>query len=531
MILKHYKTLLCILLITIFSSCTDLSEDVYDRIIAEETELTAKDLNSIIAPVYISLRNQYFGWHGFFDSQEECADLIVTPARPAGWVDGGVYQREHLHTWDFSQSHPARIWSSCFSGISNVNRALFQLEGIELDNKESYIAELRGMRALFYYILCDNIGNVPIETKYEVPEGYLPTQNTRQEVFDFVISEINEILDVLPQGVDQSTYGRFTKWTGLMLLGKMYLNAEVYTGTAQWDKCLNVVDEIIESDLFSLESSYKNNFKTKNDGSAEQIFSIPFDEIYAGWFHYHLKTLHPVSQDTYGLEAQPWGGSCAIPQFIDTYDPDDSRLKDTWIAGPQLTISGEPLMLSSGVQLDYTKYVNSVFETEENEGYRFGKYEIAIGALGQLSNDVPFFRYADALMMKAECLLRTGDAHGAATIVTQVRQRNFASNPSKAIVNGAQLTAGSSYNYGVNEGGVMITEQGGDDIEFGGFYDELAWEFVGEHHRRQDMIRFGTFTTKQWFSHTESDDFRTLFPVPKTQMDKNLNLVQNPGYE
>ena len=531
MIMKYYKVLVCFVLTAIFSSCTDLSEDVYDKIIAEETELTAKDLNSIIGPSYISLRDLYFGWQGLFDSQEECSDLIVTPGRPSGWVDGGVYQRQHMHTWDYTQSHPARIWSNCFSGINSVNRALFQLEGIEVENKDVYIAQLRGLRALYYYILCDNLGNVPIETEYVVPEGYLPTQKTRKEVYDFVISEIYDILDVLPQEVNSSTYGKFTRWAGLMVLAKMYLNAEVYTGTPQWTKCSEVIDEIIASGLFRLESSYKNNFKTKNEGSAEQIFSIPFDEIYAGWFHFHMKTLHPVSMQTYDIQDQPWNGSCAIPQFIDTYDADDSRLKDTWIKGPQLTISGEPLMLSSGKQLDYTKYVNSVWETEENEGYRFGKYEIAIGALGQLSNDVPFFRYADALMMKAECLLRTGDANGAATIVTNVRERNFASNPSKATVTGAQLTEGSSYNYGVNEGGVMVTEQGGDDIEFGRFYDELGWEFVGEVHRRQDMIRFGTFTKKQWFSHTKSDDYRTLFPIPKGQMDKNLNLVQNPGYK
>jgi hypothetical protein len=182
-----------------------------------------------------------------------------------------------------------------------------------------------------------------------------------------------------------------------------------------------------------------------------------------------------------------------------------------------------------GKPLSYRNYLPGVDQSEEVDGYRLGKFEIAMGATNRLSNDWPLFRYADVLMMKAECLLRTGDADGAAALVTQVRQRDFKSDPSKAVVTGAQLLMGSSYDYGLRNH-LTTTEEGGADIQYGRFLDELAWEFNQEARRRTDLVRFGVFTKKSWLSHSPNGDYRALFPIPKTEIDKNPNLKQNPGY-
>ncbi|HET9054321.1 MAG TPA: RagB/SusD family nutrient uptake outer membrane protein, partial [Cyclobacteriaceae bacterium] len=151
-----------------------------------------------------------------------------------------------------------------------------------------------------------------------------------------------------------------------------------------------------------------------------------------------------------------------------------------------------------------------------------------------ISNDVPLFRYADALMIKAECLLRSGVAGGAdaaAAIVSDIRTRAFAAtNPAKATVTGVQLQAGSSYNYGTYKDGVMLTTEGGADIEYGRFLDELGYEFAAEFHRRQDLIRFGVFTTKSWLSHTPTGDHRILYDIPQAALNANPNLDHNPGY-
>ena len=525
--------LITALAVSTILSCTKLDESVYDSIIAESTELTSEDINNIVAPAYTSLRALYWGWHSYFDTQEESSDVIVTPIRlpRGGWDDGGVYRTMHMHTWDATQSHTRQLWSRCFAGINNINRAIYQLQQIEgLENLEVALDELRALRAFYYYILLDHFRNVPIVDRFDVPKGFLPEQNPAEEVFAFVESELAEVLPRLSEEQSAATYGRMNKWAAKMVLAKLYLNAEVYIGIPKWEAAMIQVDDIINSTKFNLAANYKDPFITDNEESVEQLFSIPFDEIYAKEFNYHMKTLHALSQQTFGIQAEPWGGSCAIPQFIDTYDPDDSRLSDTWLAGPQYSSSGEPLILGDQ-QLDYTNRLSELTGSQENEGLRFVKYEIKQGSLAGLSNDVPFFRYTDALMIKAECLLRLGDATGAASIVTSIRQRAFANtDPSKATVTADQLKMGSRYAYGNYANGAMTTVEGGADIPFGRFLDELGWEFAGEHHRRQDLIRFGVFTTKSWFAHQPNGQHRVYFPIPQVQLDVNGNLQQNEGY-
>jgi hypothetical protein len=145
--------------------------------------------------------------------------------------------------------------------------------------------------------------------------------------------------------------------------------------------------------------------------------------------------------------------------------------------------------------------------------------------------DLPFYRYAETLMMKAEALLRTGNAGQAADIVTQVRERSF-DDPAEAEITAQELQQASVINWGYWEDG-QITEPGtGPTIQYGRFLDELGWEFAMEGHRRQDMIRFGAFTTKTWMNHrsSTSGSFARLFPLPQGALDTNPNLTQNPGY-
>ena len=510
-------------------SCTKLDEKAYDRVLQSQFTPTANDIPSLIGPAYTTLRAMEASWYGNFDLQEESADIIVTPARPNGWYDGGVYQRMHFHTWNQTQGEPNQLWSLCYQGINNANRVLSQIESGDLPiatGKENLIAELKGIRVFYYYNLLDNHGNVPIVTDYK--DASLPKQSTRQQVYDFVVKELTDIIPLLSDKADQTTYGRVNRWTAKAILAKVYLNAEVYTGVPQWAKCLQECNDIIAAapGRYVLESTYKAPFKTENNLSKEIIFAVPYDEIQAAQMNIHMKTLDPVQQLVYSMSAQPWGGNCAVPQFIDTYDPDDTRLKDTWIYGPQLNAT------TGAVAINYVKQVDGIALAGSNQGYRIGKYEIKIGARGGLSTDYPLARYSDILMMKAECLLRTGQQDAAATIVTQVRQRAFAAtNPAKATVTGAQLLTGSVYKYGYwNSNGTITDFQGGADIQYGRFLDELGWEFAAEGRRRQDLIRFGIYTTKKWFNHTSSAAYKTIFPIPEAELTKNANLKQNTGY-
>jgi hypothetical protein len=239
-----------------------------------------------------------------------------------------------------------------------------------------------------------------------------------------------------------------------------------------------------------------------------------------------MKTLRPVMQAVFQLQAQPWGGDCSVPQFIHTYNPNDGRLQDTWYMGPQVTPQGDTVI----TLIDSLINIDQAGGNPFSFGYAIGKYQVAPGATSNASNDFPVFRYADIFMMKAECLLRTGQPDEAATLVTEVRQRAFKNNPALATVSGAQLALGSSYDYGYVQDGKIVTDEGGGDVKYGRFLDELGWEFAAEAHRRQDIIRFDVYSTKMWFQHKPVGTYTQLFPIAADVLATNPNLKQNPGY-
>lgn len=527
--------------------CTKLEDQSYTLIISEDFEPTAEDISSLVGTAYGNWRECLYSWDNLIRIMELTSDESVIPARPNGWVDGGKYRILHEHKWTEEDAHVSNNWSTFYAGINNCNRVIYQIESGSIpvgDDSESLVAELKVLRASYYYMLCDFFGNIPLITQYDVPQGYLPEQSTRQQVFDFIVKEIKDNMPLLSEEKAGIMYGRFTKWGAWALLAKMYINAGVYTGTPMWSECVAACDEIIGSHLFDLDNRQKDVFAVENEGAKEMIFTIPFENKYINDYNLtsiFIQSLQPANQATFNLNEAPYGGICATPQFINTFDTDDARYQDNWFKGDQFSASGEPLICSmggyKGQPLTYINEVPSIAESEEIHGFRLGKFEIAMGSRKQQSNDWPLLRYADVLMMKAECLLRQGQSDEAAKLVTDVRARNFkgeyavGGTQDKATVTGADLEKGSCYDYGRRDNRTAHTSEGGADVQYGRMLDELGWEFHQEARRRQDMIRFGVYTTKSWFSHDASkQDFRTLMPIPRGQLEKNSNLKQNTGY-
>ena len=540
---KQYWVIILLLSIITIPACTKLKDDPYNTIISTRFNPTKDDLAALVGAGYSQWRFILLDWNGLWRAQEITGDQIVIPKRPWGWFDDGVYQRLHKHTWTTDDDVVRNTWNRTYAGITNCNRIIYQIESGLIpvtEGRESTLAELKVLRASYYAILCDFFGNVPIVTQFDLPQGFLPKQSTRLEVYNFIVKELNENIPALSSENNVSTYGKFNKWAAYTLLAKMYLNAGVYTGTPKWAECIAACDAVINSGAgYVLEPNQKNVFLTENQGSKEIIFALPMDEDYTdNWnaFDHHMQTLQQENQATYNLKNTPWGGMCAIPQFISTFDQSDARYVNNWIKGQQFNSSGQMLYVAQGdfknQPLNFVNELPGLEKGESVHGFRLNKFEIKMGSTNRLSNDYPIYRYADILMMKAECLLRTGLPDAAATIVTQVRQRNFTSDPAKAIVTGAQLLQGSSYAYGLQDDvNNLHTTEGGADIQYGRFLDELGWEFEQEGHRRTDMIRFGAFTKKSWLSHSATNNInRTLFPIPRTEIQKNNNLVQNQGY-
>jgi len=530
--MKKFKMKYIILFLASFllsiESCTKLDENVYDALIAEDLNFTAKDIPNLIAPAYVAFRDSYFGWDALLYAMEESSDCMVIPVRPNGW--GAYYVTYHQHGWTSAHEHIEGQWYYQFQVVNACNKALYQLSSIQgVEGMDNFVYQLRAMRATAYFWLLDFYRNVPIVTNWDVPKGFVPDQNTASEVYDFVETELKESLPYLKEDKTAATYGTYTKWAAKMTLAKLYLNSEVYGKGAKYNEALAQVNDIIASGKFSLTANPLDAFKTDNENNSEAILAIPLDEVYASFYAYPNKTLNNASGPTFNMKVEFWGGTGMIPQFIDTYDAADERLK-AYLGGPQYNYKGEPLM-DGGVQINYTNYLtDAVTGCGKYEGWRCVKYELKLGLTTNPGNDLQYYRYTDALMIKAECLLRTGDAAGAAAIVTNIRQRSFTDNPAKATVTGAQLAGGSAYQYGNLKGSTMTDLQGGADIQYGRFLDELGWEFVFEAHRKQDLIRFGVYNRKRWFCKDPSDITRAVFPIPKSQLETNSKLVQNPGY-
>lgn len=513
-----------------------LNPNVYSSVTEQSYEFGEDDFNGVIGAVYTAMRGV---WHHqqYYMAQELSADGIVMPANPSGWEDGGIYRNMHLHSWNSELVHISNMWNSFYRGVFLANRAIEQIENGTIPippggNKDAGLAELRIARAFYYWLIMDNFGDIPLVTSNTQE---LPEKTSREEVYQFIVTEIQESMPDLSEAVNQEMYGRFNKWAAKALLANVYLNAEVYTGDTKWEEVITQTDDIINSGEYFLEGNFRDIFKTENSGSPEIIFAIPFDEDLAPGLYIQKWSWHAALRDKYNLESIPWGPGSAkgVTQFIDSYDTTDTRLGDTWLRGPQYATDGTPLTGSfdqAGEPLVFTKEVpNGVF-TGEAEGYRMNKFEVEMGAKFYLSNDFPFFRYAGVLLMKAESLLRTGRAGEAASIVTQVRQRAFKDNPQNAVVTGSELQGDSRYNYGYVEDYEIVDEGDTAPVEYGRFLDELGWEFVWEAHRRRDMIRFGIFTTKSWLSHQPNGDHRTVFPIPQEVLNANPNLEQNPDY-
>ncbi len=537
----------------IFSSCTDLNETIYSSIAAEKTTFSSEDIKNMIAPAYSNLRNIYWGWNGMFDLYEESSDLMMTPYRVGiGW--GDLYITMHKHTYHSYVDHFYTNWYNAYNGIDNINKVL----DLKSAAVTKYEPELRAIRALYYYILLDNFRNVPLETTMNHESGYLPTQADPKKVFDFIVLELDSVKNDLGTDVSTTNYGHFNKYAACMTLAKMYLNYNAWFGTSDntyYQKAINEINVIVKDGKYSLATNYTDPFVDDASSCPEVIFAIPFDYTYAQGNYLANKCLYSASAATFGLTISPWDGSCAIPQFIDTYDPDDKRLNMTWLVGKQYKLNGDPILID-GDTMVYTKDVHSIDNPGAYplEGARFHKYKIYSGAVAASGDDVPFFRYTDALMIKAECLLRLGGYNGeteqdAANIVTSIRARAFTTNPAKATRTVAQLKGTSVYAYGhrENQGELgktdvwVKTSEGGADIELGGFLDDLAWEFVGEHHRRQDLIRFrvtsngmNVYNGKSWFCKdaetNASDTHKNIFPIYQDFIDANKNMKQNSGY-
>ncbi|RMZ50381.1 RagB/SusD family nutrient uptake outer membrane protein [Flavobacteriaceae bacterium PRS1] len=497
---KFYQKAIGFALISIMASC-NLDEEIFTEILSSEFGKSNEEVNAMVGAAYSS----YGGWIGGpWVAQEISSDIGIVPTRGTDWAENGQWARLHEHDFQPDDFYAGGAWNTLYTGINNVNRIIYQLEGTGTEAALQTIKELKVLRALNYYYLMDIYGNVPLVTSFADADEN-PATNSRSEIFSFVVSEVEGVINDLPTTVGGSSYGKINKWTAHALLAKVYLNAEVFNGSAEWAKAIQNADVIIDSGNYNLTSNFFDNFSIDNESSSENIFVLVYDKVFSGGMNLAVRSLHYSSQQTYNFTTQPWNGFSSMEAFYNSFDPTDVRL-GSFVEGPQYDSSGAVLLDNqaepsdpNGPPIDFTPQIRDVRDALRQDGVRIGKFELEMGGNpAAMSNDFPLFRLGDIILTKAEAELRLGNAGTALILVNMIRER-------------AGVTPFTS-------------------LTLADLLSERGRETAFEAYRRQDQIRFGTFNDAWEFKPADPSTHINIFPVSRSNMEANPSLTQNPGY-
>ena len=453
------------------------------------------------------------------------AQELTTDEAVIQWGDPGV-QDWHNMNWTSSGVLIQGLYSRILYEITLCNGFLAQatdaqlsarnISGTDLADIKAFRAEVRFLRALAYYHAMDLYGNPPFATETDPIGGTTPPkQTTRAALFTYLESELKAIdADLLPPSQSASQYGRANKAAAWTLLAKMYLNAQVYTGTARYADCLTYAGKVIDTGGYSLQATatgqataYARNFLTDNYTSPEIIFPIVFDgkktQTYGGTTFLTHAAVSGTSDANwnpakYGIGGG-WGGVRTTPKLFQQFADTAADTRGKFVTGGQT--------------------LEVVSQTNFNNGYVPIKFKnvSSTGAPGSdntfVDTDYPMFRLADVYLMYAEAAVRTNtNLPQALNYVNLIRTRAY-NNTTAGNISPAALTTD-----------FLLNERS----------RELYWEGT----RRTDLIRYGLFTTGAYLwpwkggvaGGASVPDARNLFPIPSSDLSVNPNLVQNPGY-
>ena len=528
-----------------------------------------------VANVYSSIGNGLCGGDGgsVHTFQAFSSDASMIPGRQGDWLDGGAWQNIFLHNFESSVSKYNDVWNNLYRVIGLANSSIDRLNKYLGEHPEyaDYVYELRALRAIYYYYVMDLFGQVPLVVSSEVNANEV-AQSNRSDVFKFVTSELAECIPHLSGQKSQNEgeyYGRITKAVAYMCMAKCAINAPVYTiddttptcysafvGTDKsgkataseeqgktisemgkkinitldgetrnaWETAAYCADQIASLG-YRLQPSYADNFIVANQNSVENIWTRPNDCVNYKIEDYNIvRTLHYNHGGAIGY--QGWNGACSSKQQMLVYgygtaNPDPRLKLNFYTDKDYMEETGKAVEDgATGKDLEYMPLAVKVdFSADDDPhamkcaGARMKKYEFDKSTTQQYSfnNDLVIWRYADALLLKAEAAYRMGNKAEALTIVNEIRARVAATPRTELTLND------------------ILDER----------MLELAWEGV----RRPDQIRFCTFTepTVDRFNgvthnasagdyNDDTQGYTIVYPIPYAVLNLNKNLKQNPGY-
>lgn len=472
---------------------------------------------------------------GIYDLNTFTTDEAIMPTRGGDWYDGGFWQGLFLHKWGINNDAIQATWEYLYKVVMLSNKSLEQIESYALTHADAelpaYRAEVRALRAMYYYYLTDLFGSIPLVLSSKVASKDI-VLSERENIFNFIFKELQEAAPLLPAQFSNRSgnyYGRLTRPVAYFLLAKLALNAEIYMDNNwvddthpdgktiffdvdgntfnAWQTVEFYCDQITALG-YRLESDYSANFAVYNEGSVENIFTIPMNKtLYTNQMQYLFRSRHYNHAKALGLSGE--NGSSATIEALQTFgyetNEQDPRFDYCYYAGTVYDLKGNVVKLDDGTVLVYepwkVKLDLSDEPYEKTAGARMKKYEIDDKAMkdGKLmENDIVLFRYADVLLMKSEAKVR--DGRNGDEELNQVRTRVGVPERTATLDN------------------ILAERQ-----------LELAWE----GWRRQDLIRFGQFT-RSYNSRpqlpNEESGYTIVFPIPEKIRQMNPEWEQHPGY-
>lgn len=527
-----------------WTSCSSyLEENPKDRLDEETAYSTLSDVqkNGVLSLYnyvggYVDSQGLQGTGRGIYDLNTFTTDEAIMPTRGGDWYDGGFWQGLYLHRWGVNNEAVYATWEYLYRTVILCNGSLERIQDFAEkhpeENVADCVAEVRALRAMFYYYIMDLFGSVPLIEKSD-PAVEDIVQEKRSKVFNFIVKELTESSSFLSKERSNQPgvyYGRMTQPVVWFLLAKLALNAEVYTDDDWTDgsrpdgksiffevegqrlnawQTVNYYCEKITAAGYTLEKDYTANFAVFNESSEENIFVIPMSKtLYTNQFICLFRSRHYNHAKAYGLSGE--NGSSATKEVLETFGYDtpqvDARFDYCYFAGPVKDLEGNQILLDDGVTPLVYEPWNVALDVsgkpyEKTAGARMKKYEVDKTGLKDgklLDNDIVLFRYADVLLMQSEAKVRNGE-NGDAEL-NLVRSR----------VGMAPRTA---------------------TLE--NLLDERMMELAREGWRRQDMIRFGVFTRSYSCRPQlpgEENGYTTVFPIPEKVIDMNPQLHQHKGY-
>ena len=500
------------------------SKDVYTSVENYESVLSGIYTSMIVNLSSIADDDRYQNYTRCLTMFQECSADTMDDV----WLSGETMTDVSFQQWNAGDPWVSAMFYHIYNIISLSNEFIRNssedaISGFSEADKEkirSWRDEARGLRALAYYHELDFFNVASFVTEDNEVGSYIPETYSRKQLFEYIESELKELGESLPS----RNYGHFTRSAANALLARLYLNAEVYTGTARWNDCIAACNKVIEDGYNTLAPSYSSLFNADNDKRTDEIiFALACDATHTVAWGAGTYLVCASRFDNYDgiLEdfgvATYWNCLRVRPQLVDLFTDGDSRAMFDSRDRKLYDEAPEDFYEDPGD----TKYKYRDREKEISKhddvttGWEMTKWtnltdegEVASDTrVNGAETDYPMFRLADVYLMAAEATLRggTGAQKTALEYVNLVRERAF--------------------------GGASGDIASGDlTLDF--ILDERARELYSEGVRRTDLIRFGKYTSGynwNWkggvLEGKDVDKKYCVLPVPEAE------LSANPGFK